>query len=328
MLGVAVAMLAVLLVTVWTVESRVSGPGVAAWQPAGLRGQFVHSLALSEDRNVMLAGTESGVYVKARSGSWRLTLPRREIWSVAASSDGQIALAANNAGNVDISHDGGRRWRQVPLTSGGVYVVSFRPGHSAWMLAAGGGGVFLSRNWGRTWRQVSKIGGNAVDSVAWLPGGTRTAYAGVVSGGTSGVSSVLVTHNGGQTWTPFDRGLTKSGAMSVLATPHSILAGTMGHAVWRISRARDRWGQVRQGLPATGDHVAALIGIASGRTLFAGTEGLGVFVSSDDGRTWKPRSDGLPATAGQKIVLGLAYARVRHVLYAGTPSGIYSLRIR
>lgn len=328
MVGVGAALVVVLLVTAWTVASLGSGANGAGWHPYGLRGQFVHSLALSPRGNVMLAGTESGVYVRAPHDTWRLTLPHQEIWSVALSNDGNTALAASNGGNVYVSRDGGKAWRAENLTGNGAYVVSFQPGTSRWMLAGGGGGTFLSRDGGLSWRQESFIGDNAVDALAWQPGSTRTVYAGEVSGGSVGVSSVLESHDGGKTWSADARGLTQAGAMSVLATPHSTLAGTMGRAVWRVRTSGGRWTQVRQGLPPTGDHVAALVASSRGTTLFAGTEGLGVFVSSDDGRTWTARSHGLPSTAGQKIVLGLLYAPAQHTLYAGTPSGIYSLFFR
>ena len=325
---IAVALALVILAGAWSVRSRVGSHPGATWQPAGLNGQFVHSLALSQTNGVMLAGTESGVFLKTSSSAWRLTLRNEEIWSVALSPDGRLALAADNAGNVDVSHDGGESWRTVKLANNGVYAVTLCPGSTECMMAGGAGGVFLSRDGGRKWRQVSFIGNNGVDSFAWLPGNDRTVYAGVVSGGANGVNSILVSHDTGRSWVPYAHRLTRAGAMSVLATSHSVLAGTMGHAVWRVSSNGSTWSQVRKGLPPTGDHVAALTMATPTGRLFAGTEAFGVFASKDDGRAWNPISNGLPSTGGQRLVLGLLYSSAEHVLFAATPTGIYRLHVR
>jgi hypothetical protein len=115
--------------------------------------------------------------------------------------------------------------------------------------------------------------------------------------------------------------------MSLLPTrAESLLAGTMGLAVWSISGPTGVWQRSARGMPSTDDHVSGLAAVSgSPPRIFAATLGSGVFSTADGGRHWRSVSKGLTNSKDAMIVLSLAYSPTAHTLYAGTSVGVYRL---
>lgn len=305
-----------------------SSPLSTHWQPAGLLGATVHSLALgSHQPELAFAGTDGGVYRRGTDGAWRLVLAIGSVWNVQLLSDDRTVLAADLSGHVDISTDDGVHWSRRFVQAGGVWAVSVQPGVWNHILAGASGGIYSSLDGGRTWHRRLSLGNAAATAFAWEHHGS-TAFAGTVIGWNRTMPHVFVSRDAGRHWSVFGTGLNSGGGIMSLAVapPGAVFAGTMGHAAWRAFDRNPVWQQVADGLPATPDHIAALTPVSGHPpVLYAATLGQGAFRSVDGGRRWRTLSTGLPAESGSTIVLSLAYSPRQHRLYAGTINGVYEL---
>ncbi|MGH2447731.1 MAG: CopD family protein, partial [Chloroflexota bacterium] len=279
-----------------------------AWRLAGLRGMTVHSLALDR-RDSLLAATQQGLYRLGVHGHRHELLSAAGLWSVATAHDGQEIVAGDQGGMVFVSRDGGVHWRSREVARGGVFAVTIRPDDKGALLAGGAGGIYASSNGGRTWARVLPLPGSAVDSFTWRTG-TRQVFAGAVAGRQGASTSVYRSRDDGRTWHTYGSRLRDgAGVMSVATSSNgTLLAGTMGHDVWRKPRDRSRW-QLFRGEMRPGNHGSSLAIVpGSPPDFFAGTLGQGVYVSHDAGKHWKAISEGLPSAPTDRIVLGLLYA--------------------
>ncbi|PZR97519.1 MAG: hypothetical protein DLM70_19185 [Chloroflexi bacterium] len=298
------------------------------WSQVALPGVTIHSLAVGHDHSgLVYAGTEQGVYRRARGG-WQRVLAAQTIWSIDLAADDRSLVAGDEAGDVYVSSDGGQRWRHSLVTNQGVYAVSSRRGSPRWVLAGAGGGLYLSRDGGARWERRLRLRQSGGAAFAWLPGSSRVVFAGVVAGGPGGSTTVFMSRDAGESWHVFGRRLQSGGGvMSLAFTAHGqVFAGTMGLAVWRASLAHASWIRTRDGMPPGSIHGASLT-VVPGRpgTLFVGTLGQGVFRTTDAGRHWSNISEGLPA-GNTAIVLSVRYSPLQDALYAGTTDGVYRLQ--
>jgi len=326
-LGVGV-LLAVSVMFYYPVPASVSAQG-PQWRPAGLSGVLVHYLVLGHRHPALaFAAAHGGVYRRDPDQVWQRVLVSGEVWGIDLLPDDRTVIAATEAGDVFLSHDSGNHWRKVAVTHDAVYAVTAQPGNPRHFLAGAGGGIYLSRDGGRHWRRRLRLKKSAGTAFAWQPGSTRVVFAGTVSGGSGGSTSVLVSRDAGMTWRVFGSHLNSwGGVMSLALTPQgSVFAGTMGNAVWRTSRAGKTWNKVASGMPPTNDHAAGLATIpGEPGTMFVGTLGNGVYRTSDRGRHWTSISGGLPAERNATTVLSVAYSSTQDALYAGTADGVYEL---
>ncbi|MBV9282529.1 MAG: hypothetical protein JOZ41_20825 [Chloroflexi bacterium] len=298
------------------------------WRPAGLGGQTVHALAFDHGPSpVAFAATEGGIFRRGADGRWRRVWAEPGIWSVVLLPDHRTVLAGSNQGEVLVSHDGGRRWQAHLVAPEGIYAVTAEPGKPAHILAAGAGGLFRSVDAGLHWQRRLSLPNSAGAAFVWRSGSHNVVFAGAVAGAPGGSTEVYVSRDGGESWRVFGGAFDSNGGiMSLSDTPPDTLhAGTMGHAVWSATLSGGRWRRTAAGMPAIGDHVAALLGVRGrpGR-LYSGTLGFGIYTSRDAGRHWTNVSDGLPDGA-RSIVLSLSYSPADHSVYAGTTDGVYDL---
>jgi hypothetical protein len=301
------------------------------WRLLAVPRALVHSIAVVPATGTIYAGADRGVYRRAGGKSWRMVVRQADVWDIASSRSGRIVAAAENSGAVAISHDFGRRWRSHMLTPQGAYAVTLRPGRPGWLLVGAGGGIYLSKNGGRSWRLTSRLGDSAASAFAWLPGSHSVVIAGTI-GGVSGKSAspALISHDAGVSWVSFGRRLPGAGVMSLAGLiSRWVFAGTMGRAVWRRGANSTQWVRTSSGMPKDDDHGASLV-VVSGRhpAVLVGTLAFGVFRSTNGGRSWSPFGTGLPKSAGATIVLSLALDPRSRSLLAGTPDGIYGIRLR
>lgn len=294
----------------------------SVWRSAGLQGLIVHSV-LSESGS-LYAGTEKGVFQKLGKHRWKVILRGADIWDVAGSANELVA--ADNAGSIDVSNDGGRHWRKRFLTRGGLYAVTVSPTNARWMLAGAAGGIFLSRDGGRHWTKTARLGENAIDAFTWEKNPAETVMAGNVAGGGKAAPDTLVSHDAGLSWRPGVKGLPAAGVMSLLSLRDGqVLAGSMGRGVWRFSPGHIQWIRELRGMPKRDDHGSALV-MSPGRalTVYVGTQGFGIFKSTNGGRTWHGYSGGLSQSDNSNLVLSLAYSSRLHELLAGTANGVFA----
>jgi hypothetical protein len=147
------------------------------WQPAGMHGQIVKSLAISPHTpGVVYAGIKpSAVFITRDSGaSWQELMGFRGIrgrafWRSPAEPpdfrayvmglaispvDPDIVIAGIEFGAVVRSDDGGKTWsnhRKGALRD--CHSLLFHSNNGSWVYEGGGGGAAVSRDGGITWQQ-------------------------------------------------------------------------------------------------------------------------------------------------------------------------------
>lgn len=165
-----------------------SGDGGLNWNPAGLEGQYITSLAVDPRGSEHLyAGSESGVFVTSDGGrTWHPAgLKEERIYALAFDPrDGRTVYAATYPGGISRSPDGGKSWQQTLSGGAGITALALSPRTSSTLYAASlASGVLKSTNGGR-WQTVNAgLTTARVSSVVVDPEDPRIAYVGVDGGG-------------------------------------------------------------------------------------------------------------------------------------------------
>ncbi len=157
-----------------------SDDGGRTWQPCGMEGHIVKSLAVSpHNPDVLFAGTKPALMFRSDDGgeTWReLTgfrrIPNRWWWfspaeppdrrayvfAIAPSpTEPDVLLAGVEFGAVVRSEDGGQTWsRHIRGALRDCHSLTFHAADGDWVYEAGGGGVSLSRDGGRTFRKATR----------------------------------------------------------------------------------------------------------------------------------------------------------------------------
>lgn len=153
------------------------------WQPAGLAGRIVKSLAVSTfpgsaaaGPGKIFAGTKSpaSVFSSVDGGEnwtecegfrrirsrWFWFSPAEPPFSAyvqgisLSATDPNVVLAGIEAGAVVISQDGGRTWSDHrPGAVRDCHTLTFHASNGEWAYEGGGSGPAYSRDGGKTWRQ-------------------------------------------------------------------------------------------------------------------------------------------------------------------------------
>ena len=182
------------------------------------------------------------------------------------------------------------------------------------------------------WTTNGPAGGDIV-ALAIDPSNPTMLYAGTVNGG------VFKSTNGGQTWSPANRGLGDP-VYGFVATVHdlaidpsapaTLYAGTTYLGVFKSTNGGESWSAVNTGFPDIGDGrpgglvLALAIDPTSPATIYAGTRSgfggvfSGVFKSTNGGGSWSPINAGL--TNSDVLALAIDPATPA-TLYAGTSGG-------
>lgn len=152
--------------------------------------------------------------------------------------------------------------------------------------------ILLHSGGSQTWQAVTAAPGHPL-ALLVDPNHPGTIYAGTEEG------QVLTSTDNGQSWTPQQRGLPGSLAVSsLLALPADghLLAGTSS-GVFVSTDGAITWAPSNSGLPSNQIVDALSLGSADGKTIFAGTTNDGIYISHDGGASWSAESQGLPARA-------------------------------
>lgn len=103
-----------------------------------------------------------------------------------------------------------------------------------------------------------------------------------------GGAGVYLTTNHGDSWIPFDNGITVSVTPSSFAKLGSQLFMATNKGVYKLLNHNNEWVQANNGLP---DYIISLT--ANSNKIFAGTSS-GVYLSNDSGANWLSVNSGLP----------------------------------
>ncbi|GAB1429451.1 hypothetical protein MASR2M18_02830 [Ignavibacteria bacterium] len=311
---------------------------------AGLPAENI--IALTDDGNAILAGTNKGVYRSGDDGaSWQAMsngLPNDAVYGIVKS--GSTYFAATYQSGVYRLHDGGTSWRAfnngLPL----LQIWSIESVGSAVYAGTHGNGVYRAVADDTIWTNVKDIGNADVraflhtasnifvgtftgvwksgdNGATWEASGLprtvisslafngKSLFAGIFSGGVSR------SDNGGETWKSVNNGTMRTASIvqCMLAKDGYVFAGIYGSdGIYRTDNNGEQWKVANKGLPATTVWSLA----SSGAAIWAGTTE-GVYRSSDNGDNWELSGEG---TESLRI---LSIAVDGQTVYAGTTEGVF-----
>jgi photosystem II stability/assembly factor-like uncharacterized protein len=290
---------------------------------------IVHAIIADPHTSTLLfAATTLGVMRSVNGGeTWTIENHGQPtvdpaIWAAAFVDGGKKLAVGGDSPHLFLSSDRGQNWSPEPtaLGTGGIYCIAVDPHDSRTILAGANDGIWRSADAGTHWSHVYVRSGYSVSALAWVDASSRRVFAGV----TPGPRQIVVSDDDGRTWRDADTGLRGGEGIMALqppvsgSRPESMLAGTMGHRVWRVDLGTLTWSLSAAGLPP-GSHGATMLNYA-GRT-WLGTMGNGIYASADGGRHWAPYGPLLKGFA--RTVLSLYVTK--HAVLAGTAEGIFIL---
>ena len=225
------------------------------WQGSELGSVYSLTVAAS-DPNVVLAGTNTGIFRSTDSGrSWvaawtaqQSLFSRDKIYSLASTPlDPDLFFAGHTGSGVLRSDDGGVSWVQSSqgITDTRMHEVVIAPSNPQIVYAGSHGGMFRSDDAGLTWQPSSD--GLEFINVATLdvhPSNPDIVYAGTgvqlntnhtehfVSGFQSG-DGLYKTTNGGRSWTRTDQGLEEYRIITLMGDPNLPFRFWLGGAAAR-----------------------------------------------------------------------------------------------
>ena len=282
-----------------------------SWRVHGMSDTYVMSMAV-DSVGSLIAGTLGGIYRSGDGGkTWALQdsgLSNTAVWAVVVSPTGRIYAGTDGEG-VFVSTDEGTMWKQTGLTQGWVDALSISPDGYVY-AGTYGMGVYGSADSGVAWSRLQKgaqdvnivclataengntvmgtdqgnIFQNSGDSSAWV---LKTNYPGVHTlafGNSPGTifagsyNGVIVSNNGGQTWSQTNDGLTNPDVLTLSSNPESYLFAGDIQGVYVSRNEGASWTSANFG----GDvpQVYSVV-FDSAQYAYAGTAGRGIYRSAD-----------------------------------------------
>jgi photosystem II stability/assembly factor-like uncharacterized protein len=251
-----------------------SEDGGRSWQPAGLQGVIVKSLAASRHQpGVVYAGTKSPALIyrshdggaqweeltsfRRVRGRWLWVSPAESPYTAyvialaISPSDPNVVLAGVELGAVVRSPDAGQSWSQHRQGAGrDCHQLLFHPRASHWVYQAHGGGPAISRDGGQTWTQPKQgLDRRYCINVAADPERPEIWYAvvaPVLKAHSANSQAVVVRSTGGAAWQKLGGGLPGSFdrlpllASDPVAPGQLYLASGQGE-VWHSADYGDTW---------------------------------------------------------------------------------------
>lgn len=244
-----------------------------------------------------------------------------------------IAPSGGSGGTLYRSTDSGASWTEVAAVSGtSVHDIEFDASGKAYLGTLNG--VWTSTDDGATWTQQSLgIGVNdQTFEVTIDPNNSSVIWAGVADALGSQTNNVLVSTNGGVTWsnkTPPGAAGTSCQGIGIDPTDSTKIFAAFGGAfgggsVYVSSNSGTTWTNRSAGLPANPMNDVVHDGsraLLCGGQLF-GSQNVGLYETIDDGVTWTALHDGSwPNLVIHDIEIDPANSSVIYVASAG--SGVY-----
>jgi hypothetical protein len=266
--------------------------------------------------------------------------------AVDPSQAGLMLLADVNAGTIFRSTDGGATrnlvFRQQGLNTSSDYAnrhgfqaIAFAPSNPGIVYAGmhwnqdgfslsparASYGIAKSLDRGLTWNYVNDqtMTGKNVNAIAVDPCNANKAFAGTIEAG------VLITEDGGQSWTARNTGLPSLDVRSLAIDPANtnvLYAGLENGGVWRSADGGVTWTSKGLGLRYQGSVRSLVINPVYPDVIYAAEPGSGVYRSTNEGGLWIPITQGLTTRA----VYSLAIARSGNLIWAATDGeGVFRL---
>ena len=231
-----------------------------------------------------------------------------------SSSDFPTTPRAFNRGGVFQSTDAAGSWTQksAGLLHTIVEALAIEPGNPSTLYAGTPRGLFRSDDAGGTWiLRNASLFDDVARAFAFDPASSTNVYAGTSYG-------VAFSINRGASWAYT---LTSRDVRALLFPGNSagtLLAGTHGNGVYRITNGVSAWKSANSGLGNLNVNAFA-VHPADAQTIYAATDG-GVYKSTNNGAKWRSSNRGLKTTRSQAIALDPA---APETLYVGTSKGLY-----
>lgn len=286
-----------------------------SWQPTGLAGAFVRTLAFDPRHpgTVYAGSAGAGVLETIDAGaSWSAKASGMTNTFVAALAVDPMHAAtvyASGSSGLYRSDDGGAKW--TPHSSPGYASVLVVDPSTPGVVYGGGYGVFKSIDGGENWSSLG-LEHQLVLSLLVDPGDSNTLYA-------AGAGAVFKTTDGGGRWYPLARvDLPDSFFESLALDPlrPNVLFAAVGYcevdtsqpdtcvgrtAVFSSTDGGESWMATTAGV--FGVRVTVAVAPTTPATIFAATGGSGFFRSTDAGANWTPIRTDLPFDLVESIVV-------------------------
>lgn len=309
-----------------------STDGGKTWRESTeLKTEALHSLAQSpSDPNILIAGSNRGVYRSTDAGETWLQLPTsaypdiRNVESIAVDPRDAKAIYVGTWHLPWKTEDGGQTWKSIKtgmIDDSDVFAIEIdetRPNH---VIASACSGIYESQNAGGNWRKVQGIPSQSrrTRDILRHPAIPSTIFAGTTEG-------FWRSTNGGDSWM-----LTTSRTLEINAIavhgkePQTIYIGTNNYGVMISRDGGKNFLPSNEGY--SGRRAYAIVpdrerpGRVYAATINTATGGGFFFVSNDSGTTWQPSMRNMPSRL-------IAYAVLQdrtdgNIIYLGTNLGMY-----
>ncbi len=266
----------------------------ATWLNADV-GLFLNAALIiavdPRDSSHLLVGTDLGILSSHNGGrSW---VPEArdviigEVFALAFSPDGELAMCASASGVFRRDQDGWRR-AKVPESAIPVRALVAGPTNNRFYLL-GRSQLFASEDNGRSYAAVPGLPEMSEMTALVAISGSADILVAVVDGG------AMIGHDGGRFWR--NAGLGDAAApVDAIATdatrPQRIWAAAGGRIVFSDDLGAG-WHAVGRSLPEARVRVRGIAASADATTLVVSSDH-GIYRSADGGETWAPKQDNLP----------------------------------
>jgi photosystem II stability/assembly factor-like uncharacterized protein len=307
--------------------------GGKTWKEAAeLKGESLHSLTQSpKDPDILLAGTNRGIYRSVNSGeSWEL-LPTQStpglinVESLAIDPRNSDVIYAGTWYLPYKTTDGGKSWsitKTGVIDDSDIFAIEIDQANPDHVIMSACSGIYETRNAGATWRKVNGIPSQSRRTRAILQNPAKPAviYAGTTEG-------FWLSANGGADWrvTTNRQGFEINAIAVHPDDPDVVFIGTNNYGVM-VSRDGGRnFAPSNEGYSGRRAYsvlpdrekpnrvYAATINTATGGGYF--------YVSDDGGQTWKLSARNMPNRLIAYSIL--QDATNAEVIYLGTNYGLY-----
>jgi len=298
-----------------------------------LRNEALHSMTQSEkDRNVMLVGTNTGIFRSNDSGETWTRLPTSRtpdlinVESLAMDPRSTNVIYAGTWHLPYKSMDGGQTWKVINagiLDDSDIFAIDIDPRDANHVIASACSGIYETRNAGDLWHKVQGIPSQSRRTRAILQHPTISGL--VFAGTTEGFWRSAKGGNNNSWMVTTSRQLEINSIAVHPRTPNTIYIGTNNYGVMVSTDGGKNFVPTNGGF--SGRFVYTILPDRENMnriyatTINTATGGGFFFVSSDGGASWQPSMRNMPPRLiGYSI---LQDERDGNIIYLGTNLGMY-----
>lgn len=239
-------------------------------------GRSWNSIAASADGNMLVAAANAGrIYTSTDAGaSWTARGQDRMWQSVASSADGTRLAAVEFGGQIYVSPDGGLSWTPGESDRRWAMIASSANGRKL-VAVVQVGDIYTSVDAGATWTPRNSIG-------AWVAVASSANGEKLVAAEWGGL--IHTSTDSGATWAPQASGDRRWAAIASSSDGSKLVAVVAGGQIYTSTDSGVTWTPRETERPWS-----SVASSADGRNLVAATNGGQLYISTDFGITWKSR---------------------------------------